>query len=137
MIGTLRFNFYVAAAAFLITFLFSVTHNIIVTTLLRSLYSFVLVFALTFVVRYVLGTIVGLKHMTTAAEDGEAADEAHKGNRFDAVTPNDESDLHQMLKPGGGGEAAEFAPLKPPKLSSKATQNPDELAQALRRMTEE
>ncbi|MCZ8512346.1 hypothetical protein O9H85_07860 [Paenibacillus filicis] len=140
MIGSIRINIVVGAAAFVITFILSISHNIWVTTLLRSFYSFLLSFVIVFGCRWVLGSVAGLKPFP-ADPGNSAADESHKGNSFDATTPDEEADLHQMLKPGAAtGEnvgLAEFAPLNPPKLSTKLAAGPDELTQAVRRMTEE
>ncbi|UUZ85951.1 hypothetical protein LJK88_22375 [Paenibacillus sp. P26] len=141
MIGTIRLNFIVGAAAFLITFMISVTHNIWLTTLLRSLYSFIVLFVITFACRWILGTFAGLKDVP-AALGTVPENEALKGSSIDAITPDDEdADLHRMLgrgiESGGSDGDTGFAPLNPRKLSTKVEAEPEELARAVRRMTEE
>ncbi|WP_284639084.1 hypothetical protein [Paenibacillus silviterrae] len=139
MIGSIRINFIVGAVAFFLTFLLSMTSNVWTTTLLRSVYSFIIVFLIVFLCRYVLGTVAGMGHLPAGAE--EQPDEQHKGKAFDAVTPPDEDEvLHQMLRDQASPKDQEesvFTPLNPPKLSTKTNMEPEELAQALRRMSEE
>jgi hypothetical protein len=142
MTGTIRWNVYGAAAAFVLTFLISVSHNIFATTMLRSLYSFLIVFALLFLFRFVLSLIVNGSSLE--GEDvGEQSDDAAlaAGRNVDLATPDDDS-LNDMLRanltavPDDDGTG--FAPLKPPKLVSQSAElDPEELANALRRMSEE
>lgn len=140
MMGTIRINFIVAAAAFVLTFVLSIGSNIWLTSLLRSLYSFVIIFLMVFLCRYVLGTVAGLNRMP--AMNSQQPDEQHKGTAFDAVTPDEDEVLHQMLKGSAEPKAADqedvvFAPLNPPKLTTKGNTEAEQLAQALRRMSEE
>jgi energy-coupling factor transporter transmembrane protein EcfT len=140
MMGTIRINFIVGTVAFILTFALSIGSNIWVTTLLRSLYSFVIIFLIVFLCRYVLGTVAGLNRMPATNE--QQPDEQHKGTAFDAVTPDEDEVLRQMLKGSEEPKTAEqedvvFAPLNPPKLSTKGNLEAEQLAQALRRMSEE
>lgn len=138
MIGSIRWNFIVGAAAFVITFALSITDNIWLTTLIRSFYSFVLMFVIVFLFRWLLGTVAGLAG-APIPEHSEEEDEL-KGTAVDVVTPDQDAELHQMLKPSPGPQDAaetDFSPLNPPKLSTKIQGSPDELAQAVRRMSEE
>ncbi|MFB6363989.1 hypothetical protein ACFCP7_07985 [Paenibacillus elgii] len=138
MIGSIRWNFIVGAAAFVITFALSITDNIWLTTLIRSFYSFVLMFVIVFLFRWLLGTVAGLAG-APIPEHSEEEDEL-KGKAVDVVTPDQDAELHQMLKPSPGPMDAvetDFSPLNPPKLSTKIQGSPDELAQAVRRMSEE
>ncbi|MFE5319577.1 hypothetical protein ACFQ88_12795 [Paenibacillus sp. NPDC056579] len=91
--------------------------------------------------RWVLGTLAGLNRLGEAGIPQES-DEADKGVSLDITTPDDEASLHRMLKdsldPNAPAVDSGFAPLNPPKLSSKTNNmEPGEMAQAVRRMTEE
>jgi len=141
MIGTIRWNFIIGLLSFAITFASSIVNNIWLTSLLRSTYSFLIVFALTFLFRWVLGTIAGLNRLN-APDSQDGTEEAGKGASFDATTPDEDAALHQLLKDSLDSKApaadAGFAPLNPPKLSSKLDNiEPAEMAQAVRRMTDE
>jgi hypothetical protein len=98
-----------------------------------------IVFALIFLFRFVLHLILnGLGPALSHVEEDLAMPSA--GGTIDLLTPDDD-ELHKSLKahsngPAGGGEQ-EFAPLRPPKLVSKPEMNPEELANALRHMSEE
>jgi hypothetical protein len=141
MLGTIRWNFIVGGLSSLITFLFSIANNIWLTTLLRSIYSFLILFALVFMFRWVLGTVVGLNKLASTDPHLQDSADEHKGTALDMSTPDEEAALHQMLKgsldPDAAGVDASFAPLQPPKLSSNANLDAEEMAQALRSLTEE
>ncbi|WP_159884354.1 hypothetical protein [Paenibacillus puerhi] len=146
MIGTVKWNFIVGAIAFVVTFAMSAGNNIWLTTLLRSFYSFAILFVLVFAFRWLLGTFAGLERLGELSSEDVEGEEV-KGTAFDAITPPDQdAELHQMLKnriddSAPPAEESLFAPLNPPKLSTKISETPDdtprEMAQALRRMTEE
>ncbi|WP_282941843.1 hypothetical protein [Paenibacillus sp. RC67] len=141
MIGTIRWNFIIGLISLVITFISSISTNIWMTSLLRSIYSFFIVFILVFLFRWVLGTIGGLNQLNTDSKKTSVDDES-KGTAFDAQTPDDDASIHQMLKdtldPKAPAMDSGFAPLNPPKLSSKTnSMEPGEMAQAVRRMTEE
>ncbi|SDC87000.1 hypothetical protein SAMN02799630_01567 [Paenibacillus sp. UNCCL117] len=146
MIGSIKWNFIVGGIAFVATLAMSAGHNIWLTTLVRSFYSFIILFVLVFACRWLLGTFAGLDSALKSPPE-EAEEEMAKGTAFDAITPPDQdAELHQMLKnriddAAPQAEEALFAPLNPPKLSTKISGAPDEssweMAQALRRMTEE
>ncbi|CAG7623750.1 hypothetical protein ACFQI7_04210 [Paenibacillus allorhizosphaerae] len=139
MIGSIRWNFIVGGIAFFLTFLLSIGSNIWLTTFLRSLYSFLFLFVLVFGFRYLLGTFAGLNGLSVL--DTEPADEEGKGTSVDALTPDEEEELHLLLKQSmnsnGSPQSMEFSPLNPPKLSTKVDAGPEELAQAVRRMSED
>jgi hypothetical protein len=137
MIGTIRWNLLVGAISFAITLLASSFNNIWSTTLIRSCYSFVLLFVLVFLFRWVLGTFAGLDKIT---ENDRLTDE-NKGTALDLTTPDDDESLKQMVKgsldPNSLEAESGFAPLTPPKLSSKANVETGDMVQALRQMSEE
>ncbi|OXM84692.1 hypothetical protein [Paenibacillus rigui] len=141
MMGTIRWNFVIGLVSLVITFMSSITHNIWMTTILRSVYSFIILFLLTFLFRWVLGTMAGFNKLAGTDEQQEAADK-EKGTALDLSTPDEEAALHQMLKdsldPNANAVDPGFSPLNPPKLSTKGnSMEPGEMAQAVRRMTEE
>ncbi|MCZ8520030.1 MULTISPECIES: hypothetical protein [Paenibacillus] len=144
MIGSLRWNLYAGLAAFLITFVLSIPNNIWLTTIVRSCYSFIVLFLLVFGCRWLLGTIAGLNGLPAPQPSvmpaAPPAEEEGKGSAYDAMTPDQDAELHQMLKGSMSGTAPPepgFAPLTPPKLSTKVQPTPEELAQAVRQMSEE
>lgn len=138
MIGTVRWNLVIGALGFGFTFLLSVGDNFFTTTLLHSFYGFIIMFGVGFAVRWVLGTLAGLKEFQAMADNSIIPDEG-KGTNVDSVTPGDHDELGQLLKDNRNGTDSsieEFTLLKPKKLASIPAE-PEELAQALRRLTEE
>jgi hypothetical protein len=144
MIGTIRINLVVALIAGIFTFLLSVGHNLFLTTCLRSLYSFVILFVLTFVFRFVLGVFAGTDFFTPLPSDKAEDSDVHLGSQLDLATPDDDEATRQMLKkqlekPGQPLETDDlpFSPLNPPKLVTKDNLDPEQMAGALRRMSED
>ncbi|MCS7461871.1 hypothetical protein N0M98_17175 [Paenibacillus doosanensis] len=142
MIGTIRWNFIIGLISLVITFGCSIVHNIWLTSFIRSVYSFIIVFAIVFLFRWVLGTVAGFNQLASAESAPHASEEEGKGTALDLTTPDEEASLHQMLKgsPESNASAGDssFEPLNPPKLSSRMNNaEPGEMAQAVRRMTEE
>lgn len=138
MIGSIRWNFIVGAVSFLITFALSISNNIWLTTIIRSFYSFVILFLVVFLCRWILGSFAGL-NQHTPSQNIEASKET-RGIAVDAITPDQDEELHQMLKHSldpNDSFASDFSPLNPPKLSTKVNSNPEELVQALRQMSED
>ncbi|MDF2815765.1 MAG: hypothetical protein K0Q81_1965 [Paenibacillus sp.] len=138
MIGTVRWNLVLGVIGFGFTFFLSVGDNFLTTTLLHSFYGFIIMFGVSFVVRWVLGTLAGLKEMQDSTAVSESSDEG-KGSAVDSVTPDEQEELNKLLKDnlnGAGSSTDEFTLLKPKKLASLPAE-PEELAQALRRLTEE
>lgn len=142
MIGTIRWNLIVGAVGFVLTFALSMGSNIWLTTLLRSCYSFATLFVVVFLFRWILGSFGGLIGLQDAGSSAPAAgEEPAKGQALDMLTPDDEEDLHRMLKnqpaPPAAEEDATFTPLDPPKLTTRTQLQADEMAQAVRRMSQE
>lgn len=140
MKGSLRWNAVWAGFGFLITFLLSLRHNILTTSLLRGLISGLIFFLLLYVGRFLIRTVIGdqgePKRPFTAAA-AKPADESQLGQSLDLTTPDEGDELNQLLKPQQPGTEEAFAPLDPPKLSTRITDDPNRMAQALRQMTEE
>src|SRR5690606_20811430 len=140
MIGTVRWNFILAFTGFLLTFILSAGDNFLVRALINSFYSFIILFMIGFAARWLLGTAAGLK-TANSVEQGDSFDvipdvEDPRGAAFDAATPEDGS-LNEMIKEQLGAEqTSEFVPLTPRKLASAPHEDGEQLAQALRRLTE-
>jgi energy-coupling factor transporter transmembrane protein EcfT len=144
MIGTIRINWIVSSLAGIFTFLLSVGNNLFVTTCLRSFYSFVILFILTFGFRFVFGIFAGADFFAPLPTEQAESGEAHLGSKFDAATPDDEEATKKMLRenmdPSGQVSDTDdlpFSPLNPPKLMTKNNLEPEQLAEALRRMSED
>ncbi|TNJ64317.1 hypothetical protein FE784_21240 [Paenibacillus hemerocallicola] len=135
MIGSIRWNILFGTVGFLLTFLMSVGSNFIVRALLNSAYSFLILFAVVFALRWILGTLVGLKGVSDPV--GHAAEDV--GNAVNETTPDDQDQLNDLLKNQlKGPESTEpFVPLQPKKLASVPDADPEQLAQALRQLKEE
>jgi len=142
MFGTIRINFIVAALAAILTFALSVGNNLLLTTCLRSLYSFIILFVLAFAFRWVVGFMMHLEH-SNPKEVLEATSQPAVGQTLDLTTPEDDVETRDLLKPNMNANpsapdnGAQFSPLNPPKLVSKNNLDPEQLAGALRRLSED
>ncbi|GIQ68619.1 hypothetical protein XYCOK13_14430 [Xylanibacillus composti] len=139
MHGTIRWNFAFGGAGAVLTLLISMPHNVWFTAMTRSVYAFVIFFLLTFLIRWWLGFIAAAANAAAAA-DGEAH-YSGVGRQIDLQTPEEaEFPPASRQSEGGSGQSEgedPFQPLNPPKLVSKPEQTPAEMANAVRRMTEE
>lgn len=138
MIGTIRWNLLLGAFGFVFTFLLSVSDNFFTTTLLHSFYGFIIMFGVGFAMRWVLGTLAGLKQIQETVDHSKVSEEG-RGAAVDSVTPGNQDELNQLLKDnmnGADSSSEDFTLLKPKKLTTIPGE-PEELAQALRRLTEE
>ncbi|MFS0839331.1 hypothetical protein [Paenibacillus sp. 1P03SA] len=139
MAGTIRWNFIVGAVSFVLTFLLSLGSNVWLTTLLRSLYSFAILFAVTFGFRFIIGLLLsagGPPVNETAAAPAEGpAPNKNLGQHLDLTTPSDET--VQEAAAGADREEAEFAPLLPTKLVTRKQPDTEQSVRALRQMSEE
>ncbi|GAA3406605.1 hypothetical protein ACFFNY_24455 [Paenibacillus hodogayensis] len=136
MIGTLRWNIIVGLVGFTLTFALSVSRNYMSRALLQGFYSFIILFAVVFALRWIMGTLIGLKGV--APQAGE--DRGHIGQAVNEATPDDRDELNGMLKeqlnrsePDGDDS---FVPLQPQKLATVSETEPEQLAQALRHLKE-
>ncbi|MBD0380333.1 hypothetical protein [Paenibacillus sedimenti] len=141
MIGTIRINVIVAALAGIFTFALSIGNNVFLTTCLRSFYSFLILFVLTFGFRWVLGFMMGLEHANGNLLEDSTNNAV--GQNLDVITPDEDAATHEMLKANMNphhadiAKESEFSPLNPPKLVTKNNLDPEQLAGALRRMSED
>jgi hypothetical protein len=128
MIGSIRWNLAFGIFGFFLSFILSIINNIFTTAFMNGLYSGIILFLVAFIVRWFLGTVF----QTTPAE-------THIGNKFDLITPDESDEIHQLLRKESDTEIeqSEFEPLNPPKLVSKRNVDPEEMAKALRHMSED
>lgn len=141
MIGSIRWNFYLGAAAGVVTFLSSFSNNILTTSLMRSLYSFLLLFVVMFAFRWFIGMMIEWNkgNLSVPVEDN-----AGKGQSIDLITPDDESSPNSSMPENGSDEDSlneieepgDFSPLDPPKLITKKEASAEEMAKALRHLSE-
>ncbi|RAV22729.1 hypothetical protein [Paenibacillus contaminans] len=141
MIGNYRWNSVVALLGVVLTFMMSMGHNSLSTTFMRCLYSFILLFLAVYAFRFLLGTFAGISNdaLSGKAFREETANDAQKGSWYDMSTPDDDAQIHEMLKGNmnAGQDDSSFSPLNPPKLVTKSNMEPEDMAKALRHMSEE
>ncbi|WP_316503344.1 MULTISPECIES: hypothetical protein [Paenibacillus] len=137
MIGTILLNLICGLVGFAFTFLVSLQNNLLLTSLYRGLFGFILWFLLAFVLRWVLGFIVK-DSATPGGFSSSGGDSDSLGGAVDLSTPDEEEELKDLLKPKpavAGQDSSDFKPLQPPKLVSM--KDPEELAKAVRHLKEE
>ncbi|WP_166237927.1 hypothetical protein [Paenibacillus turpanensis] len=137
MIGSIRWNLGSGLAVAAVVFLVSIQGNPFVLSLLRSLYSFAMIFIFVFGIRYAFGTLL------KAEPNSSGGDSNHgKGGSVDYVTPPDDLDvkgLYQSSESDSEQHSAEaeesddFVPFQPPRIVRKEENvDPEELAKAIR-----
>ncbi|QJD83355.1 hypothetical protein [Cohnella herbarum] len=137
MTGSWRY--YVGFGAFgaVLTILFSLSNNPLGTTFLRSLYAFLVFTALAFAVGFVLRQLLNPGKKIESMN----ATESDRGAVLDIVTPDEGDSLSEMMKEqwadGKGEPIKGFQPLQPTRLVSLDKPNPEEVVQAIRRLTDE
>lgn len=138
MIGTWRWNVIFGSFTLVFTFLISLSNNVLLTALIRSLYGFVVVFVITYVIRWMLGTLAGL-NMYSEQDSASNPDTESTGTSIDLLTPDDFGSLNDLLKNQLMNNNAEpsFSPLQPPKLVSKEKLDSESLANSLRQLSED
>ncbi|UKS29863.1 hypothetical protein LOZ80_13380 [Paenibacillus sp. HWE-109] len=142
MIGTMRINVIVAAIAGVFTFALSIGNNLFLSTCLKSLYSFLILFVLTFGFRWVLGVMIGAEQAGGTFPSNPVEDSA-VGQSLDMTTPDLDEETRELMKANLSDNNSlssadmQFSPLNPPKLVTKNNLDPEQLAGALRRMSED
>jgi len=141
MLGSIRWNLVLGLAGMLLTFFFSLGNNGFAVSCLRALYAFAAFFAAGWLLRGALQLIVASAETERA---GRLAGESPEvGALVDLRTPDDESEMSEMLKAQreagrpGEPEAAEFRPLEPKRVFSIESKDPEELAQVVRTMVQD
>ena len=139
MIGSIRINVIVASLTGLFTFALSIGNNVFLSTCLKSVYSFLILFVLTFGFRWVLGVMLaagGSSYMNPT-------NDSSVGQSLDITTPDEDEETRELMKANLGSNNSsasnemQFSPLNPPKLVTKNNLDPEQLAGALRRMSED
>jgi hypothetical protein len=137
MIGTWRLNVGFGVFGAILTLLFSLSNNPLGTTFQRSFYAFVVFAVIGYIVRLVLGQLMNpgakLKEVSSPEED--------RGVVLDITTPDEGVSLAELMKAqwaDGKGETVKgFQPLQPKRLVSLDNPNPEQVVQAIRRLTDE
>lgn len=140
-----KWRIYVGFGGFgaVLTWLFSFSSNPIGTTLVRGVYAFVTFTAIAYVISLLLGQLLQPSDKSEPAiPDLQDESSADRGSNLDLITPDEGDELAEMMKErwtDGKGEAqsASFQPLEPKRLVSLDNPNPEEVVQAIRRLTDE
>lgn len=138
MIGSFRWNLLAGLIGFCGTMLISLPKNVWKTALVQSAYSFLFLFIFLFAVRWVLGFMIQASNASAPAHavPGDTKEEAfRKGQSIDLSTPDE--GVYPQDPAAAPAEDSGFAPLNPPKLTTKLDANPEDLVKALRHMSEE
>ncbi|MFC5472040.1 hypothetical protein ACFPPD_25495 [Cohnella suwonensis] len=139
-------RFIVGFGAFgaLLTFMFSLSNNPFGTTLTRSLYAFLVFTAIAAVVRVVLPQALSPAANRMEAKEDPSPEPNGRGTNFDVSTPDEGESLTDLLKeqwaggkPDSGSAGGGFQPLQPKRLVSLDNPDPEEVVQAIRRLTDE
>ncbi|MEF2965188.1 hypothetical protein V3851_05025 [Paenibacillus sp. M1] len=141
MSGKIRIYFLFGFIGFLVTYAVSAGNNLFTTSLFRGLIGFAAWFALSYAAGWVINF---LKEQETPPDVKELAaklDEEEIGSSLDITTPDQNDELIDLLKqtPDNGQQGEEFTPLQPPKLvktQGDGDKDPEELAKAVRHLTE-
>ncbi|MFC5401961.1 hypothetical protein [Cohnella soli] len=139
-----RFILGFGAFGALLTFMFSLPNNPFGTTLARSLYAFLAFTAIAVVVGFVLPQAIRPAAPGLEKNAEPASEPAGRGTNVDVSTPDEGDSLTDLLKEqwaGGktdsGNNGTGFQPLQPKRLVSLDNPNPEEVVQAIRRLTDE
>lgn len=136
MIGTVRWNFIVGLTGMVLTTLFSLSHNLFFTSLLRGFYSFIILFIVVFFLRWLLEVIWGLNSMELDTSS-HSEDDQHIGSHVDLSTPDENAVDTSSAKNDSISKKENFEPLNPPKLASTNEMDPEEMVKAIRQMSDD
>ncbi len=143
MNGKWRINVGFGGFGAVLTWLFSFSSNPIGTTLVRGVYAFVTFTAIAYVISLLLGQLLQPSDKSEPViPDLQDESSEDRGSNLDLITPDEGDELAEMMKErwtDGKGEAqsASFQPLEPKRLVSLDNPNPEEVVQAIRRLTDE
>ncbi|KWX72551.1 hypothetical protein AMQ84_25085 [Paenibacillus riograndensis] len=138
MKGKILLSLLFGLLGFAFTFLINYGHNLLGTSLIRGIISFIVWFLLAFLLRWVLGFIIKQSGSTESCETVSAEGTEELGSNLDISTPAQDEELINLLKQKpekASGDAEGFTPMQPPKLVSM--KDPEELAKAVRHLKEE
>jgi len=134
MLGSVRWNLTMGALGLLLAFIFSLGNNGFVVSSMRGLYGFAAFFLLAYILRGALHIIVG---SPGAAGTPEQPNDPNVGTNVDMSTPTEDEDLNELLKSQLEGGELGFKPFEPTRLVSTQNKEPEQLAEAIRHLTEE
>lgn len=136
MSGKWRWTFGFGVFGAALVFLFQVSRNTLGTTLLRSLYAFIVFALLALAIRIALAVL-----LKPAAVPSLKPSEQESGSQIDLSTPDDGAELTGMMKEQWTSDAEQkitgFQPLNPARLVSLDRPATEDVVQAVRRMTDE
>ncbi|CAN7469655.1 hypothetical protein LJR153_003215 [Paenibacillus sp. LjRoot153] len=142
MIGTIRINLIVALLVGIFTFTLSIGNNLFLSSCIKAGYSFLILFVVTFGFRWVLGLLIGPVSSLEVSSLENSSSEV--GQNLDLSTPDEDEETRQLMKSNHTNQTKDahsndmqFSPLNPPKLVTKNNLDPEQLAGALRRMSED
>ncbi|MCT1398630.1 hypothetical protein AK95_31335 [Paenibacillus sp. LC231] len=131
--GKLRFYLMTGIAGFVFTFIFSIRNNLWMTSMYRALLACVIWFLLAFLLNWMFAAITGPRAVVQGDVDTQR--EQDRGTVLDLSTPDEDRELMDLIhSESSSKENGDFVPLNPPKLVS--TKEPEELAKAVRHLTE-
>ncbi|NMO96182.1 hypothetical protein [Paenibacillus lemnae] len=132
MNGKIKYYLLAGAAGFVFTYLFSSANNVWSTALYRAGIAFVVWFLLALILERVISVV-----FSPVSPKNDNKQQDPRGSQLDLATPaEDDEELMRIMKnePADKAEEDGFTPLSPPKLVT--TKNPEELAKAVRHLTE-
>jgi len=138
MSGNIRWNLGFGIAGFAFTFLLSVQNNLLTTSLVRSVYAFLIWFVITFILRAILFQLLASKEVVESSTVQGSDDLV--GGQLDLVIPDETEELHDLLRPTPKEQKAVqegFVPLNPPKIVKVSDQDPEQMAKVIRHLTED
>ena len=114
------------------TFIFSIRNNLWMTSMYRALIACAIWFLLAFLLNWMFAAITGREQPKRGRR---LAAEQDRGTVLDLSTPDEDRELMDLIHAESSSkENGDFVPLNPPKLVS--TKDPEELAKAVRHLTE-
>jgi hypothetical protein len=141
MIGSWRWNVLFGGFGAILTFLISLSTNPFGTTFLRSIYAFLTFAVIAFVVRGVLGVLMSPAMSPAVNRKMPEGSDEERGAVLDMMTPDEGDELSELLKEqwadGKTQPLKGFEPLQPKRLVSLDNPDPDQVVQAIRRLTDE
>jgi hypothetical protein len=136
MKNTVRNSLLLALIGFALTLFFSLSTNIFSTSLVRGLVSGAVLFVIGSAAQWILGQVA--QPGTPPQRADRPVNPGSLGRTLDLSTPNEQEELNRIIKQSDLPQAAEaaFEPLHPPQLTTKTDHKAQQLADALRTMSE-
>ncbi|MGC5324096.1 hypothetical protein [Brevibacillus sp. SYSU BS000544] len=145
MIGTIKINLWIGFIAAFISLVMALSGNVLLVSVERAVYAFLLFFIAMFPVRLIVGLIK--PQPSTTVETGSTTANTQAGSQIDLVTPENLSDEDRTTQAEVESDSDhepsnEFTPLVPKRIEpTTSTQNPEnnplEIADVIRRLTDE